>query len=487
MLVALAAIPALPFSARADALQPVGSPPGRGSALDDMAIFRAAMGIHPGLYRYAGRRDVAARLDRLEAAYIAGADAESFEDCYLALSRFLTTIRCGHSYANFFNQNDSGVTALFDRPTRLPLHFEWIGNEMIVLADHSGNGRLARGTRVTHIGDMAVGDLLTRLIPYTRGDGGNDGKRRSLLGVRGDATYETFDIFQGMLLPPGGGEHRLRIVTPDGAEQAMTLPAINLSARRAAMTREAEDSDQPRWQWTMRSDGVAVLTMNGWAMWNSQWDWRGWLEERLDSLAGAKGLIIDIRANEGGDDCGDPILARLTRTDLDGWDVDVRLRFTEVPRLLTPHISTWDDSFRTLGAGAAPLGDGYYARPGEARPPPVRPSAKQLDLPVAALIGPVNSSATFGFINAARASGKVRLFGDTTGGNRRGINGGAFFFTKLPYSAIVFDLPLIGYFARTPQPDAGIAPDVFACAGWRDVAARRDVAMDAATQWIARG
>lgn len=480
----LASLAALPFAepARATTLP---NPPAA-TAAEDMAIFRAAMAIHPGLHRYASPRAVAERLDLLERDYRAGTDIESYEACYLALSRFLATIRCGHSYCNFFNQTDPGVTALFDRPTRLPFNFEWLGREMVVTADHSGTGALPRGARVIEINGKGVDQVLARLLPYTRADGSNDGKRRSLLGVRGDARIEYFDVFQGLLMPPPGGAHRLTIVTANGRARTLDVPAIDLAARRGAMTRVAENSDQPRWTWVMRPDSIAVLDMPGWAMWNSKWDWRAWLDDRLDSLVGARGLVIDIRANEGGYDCGNPILARLIENDLQGWNFEERLRFTHLPDLIAPHVSTWDDSFRTMGVGAKPVGGGFYERPGTNRTPPIRRDERRLSLPVAALIGPANSSATFGFANAARASGKVRLFGEPTGGNRRGMNGGAFFFTKLPGSGIEFDLPLVGYFSGTRQPDAGLDPDVLIPRSARDLSEGHDAAKAAAIRWISR-
>jgi hypothetical protein len=295
-------------------------------------------------------------------------------------------------------------------------------------------------------------------MPYTRADGGNDAKRRALLSVQGQEESETFDIFQGLIAPPpADGLHRLILRTPCGHRFARTLPAIDLAGRRAEMARVPEMGDGARWTWQERADGVRVLTMPGWAMWNSTWDWRGWLEDRLDSLAGARGLVIDIRENEGGDDCGDPIIARLTERPLAGWPFEARLRFTQMPALLRKHSSTWDRSFYDLGEGARPLCEGMWAPREDAIQSAIAPSPKRIACPVAALIGPTNSSATFGFINAARASGRVRLFGEITGGNRRGINGGAFLFVKLPFSGIVFDLPLKGYFAPTLQPDRGIA------------------------------
>jgi len=51
------------------------------------------------------------------------------------------------------------------------------------------------------------------------------------------------------------------------------------------------------------------------------------------------------------------------------------------------------------------------------------------------------------------------LAGKTTGGNLRGINGGAFFL-RLPACGLEVDVPLIARFATGQPPAAGLAPDV---------------------------
>lgn len=426
---------------------------------NDLAIVRAAMAIHPGLFLHRTSIDSAAALEQFEADYSNAVKVENLAGAYLALSRYLATLRCGHSYANFFNQNDADVKRLFDRPTRLPFWFRWVGDRMIVLRDPSPT-KLPRGTEVLEVNGRLSRDILTTLLPYTRGDGGNDAKRRSLLSVEGREEYETFDIFQGLILPPVGDAHELTVRLPGGQVEQRRCAVISLAERQAMMSRVTEESDQPRWQWERRPDDVVVLTMPGWAMWNSKWDWRSWLEERLDSLTGAKGLIIDIRENEGGDDCGDPILARLIDQPLSGWPFDTRIRFNRMPSLLQENSSTWDNSFYALGDRSIPLGNGYFRPAAQEIQSLIAPSAKRITCPVVVVISEVNSSATFGFINAARATRKITLIGNATGGNRRGVNGGAFLFVKLPFSGIVFDLPLKGYVARQPEPDAGVLPDI---------------------------
>jgi len=120
---------------------------------------------------------------------------------------------------------------------------------------------------------------------------------------------------------------------PDGQQRAIELPAIALAARRAQMAPESEEDDAPQWQWTMGEDGIAVLTMPGWALWNSKWDWKAWLDERLDSLAGARGLVVDIRDTEGGQDCSDAILARLIHEPFEPADIEPPHAPSHVPPL----------------------------------------------------------------------------------------------------------------------------------------------------------
>jgi hypothetical protein len=376
------------------------------------------------------------------------------------------------------------ASALFDRKTRLPFHFIWLDGRMVVTADPSGLG-VPVGAEVLTINDVPAADLLRTLLPYARADGHNDAKRAALLGVTGTDSVEYFDVFHGLIFgaPPGGG-HRIILRRTTGEEARLELPPIGLIERQAQMKTRDYTGAAPFWDWTERPDGVVVLTMPSWAMFNSQWNWRAWLDERLDSLPGRPGLIIDLRGNEGGNDCGDEILARLTPSPIAARGAARLVRFERTPGDLDPFLDTWDNSFRTLGVGATPIGDGFYRLTGERADDRVLPRGRRLNVRTAALVGPVNSSATFQFADKARASGLVRLFGQTTGGNQRGINGGCFFFVRLPASGIEFDLPLIGDFPPGHPPDAGLTPDVTIRPTPADLAQGHDRTLEAAARWV---
>lgn len=446
---------------------------------DDIRILREALRLHPGLYRYSRPTAIEERLLRLERDFAA---APTTERRYLLLSLFMASLRCGHSYCNFLNQKKPIAASLFDRPTRLPFRFAWIGRRMVVTGDPSGLG-LERGTEILSVNGVAPSAMLDALMPFARADGHNDGKRVALLGVAGTESIETFDVFQGLVFGAPGGVHRLVLRPPGGPRRSVELPAIVLAQRRAQRTLRDPTANGPVWDWTMRADGIAVLTMPTWALYNSKWDWRTWLDDRLSSLSGAKGLIVDIRDNEGGQDCGDRLLARLADSAVDRPRFERRVRFRRTPAHLDTYLDTWDDSFRTLGAAARPIAGGFL-RLEDVPAEDIGPPGPRLALPVAVLIGPSNSSATFQFAQNARRSRFVRLFGQTTGGNQRGINGGAFFFVRLPASGLEFDLPLIGFYPPGTPPDAGLPPDVAVARTLPDVASGRDSAMAAARSWI---
>jgi C-terminal processing protease CtpA/Prc len=108
----------------------------------------------------------------------------------------------------------------------------------------------------------------------------------------------------------------------------------------------------------------------------------------------------------------------------------------------------------------------------------LKPKGPRINAPLYVLTSPTNSSATFQFAAAARSLGLATLVGGPTGGNQRGINGGAFFFVRLPNSGLEADLPLIGYYPEGEWPDAGLTPDVAVEAQASDIISGRDPVLE---------
>ncbi len=447
---------------------------------DDLSIIRESLlAIHPGLTRYLSPRQFEQEMAVLATHWTRDTSAGAR---YLALSRMLAKVRCGHTQCNPYNQSDAMAAALLQRPTRLPFRFAWMDRQMVVLADLGSGANLPRGTIIETVNGVGAATMLDALLPYARADGSNDGKRVAQMDMRGVDRFETFDIFQSLLFPPRDGEFALSVRAPDGTQRRVSVAAQDFATRLAQRIAPDTRSDAPLWQWEMRDD-IAILTMPSWVMYNSRWDWEGWLDERLNSLSGARGLVIDLRDNEGGNECGNVILARLAERDLSFAGYDQRVRYRQTPENLRPFLDTWDPSFYRIGESAVDMGDGFFRLADVEPTDRIAASGPRISVPVAALVGPACSSATFSFARRAKESGLVRLFGTTTGGNLRGINGNGYFFVRLPQSGIEFDIPIVGNFPVVPQPDAGVEPDVAVAATVQSVAAGTDPAMEQAMQF----
>lgn len=437
--------------------------------------------LHPGLYRYNTPVQMQANFAELRLALSRQPD---LPNAYLAYTRFAAKVRCGHTYPNFYNQPKAIQQALFEHDRRLPFHFRWLGGRMIVTRNQSNEAALRPGTDVLAIDDIASREILARMMELARADGSNDGKRVRQLEVQGVDDYEAFDIYLPLLYPQIGHRLRLRVRVPgEDIEREVTVDGLTRTQRRGSQD-EGESDPAAGWRMDFRDDGIAVLHTPNWALYNSTFDWKGFLRERFSELQqrGTKTLVIDLRPNEGGVDVGDVLLAHLIATPVAMPGYERRTRYRTTPENLRPYLDTWDRSFDDWGAAATPIGDGFYRlmrdeddRPGYT----IAPQSPRFAGKTYVLIGAVNSSATFEFARAVKHTGLATLVGQTTGGNRRGINGGAFFFLRLPNSGIELDLPLIGQFPLQDEPDAGIEPDIRVETTAADIASGRDAEMAA--------
>jgi C-terminal processing protease CtpA/Prc len=112
------------------------------------------------------------------------------------------------------------------------------------------------------------------------------------------------------------------------------------------------------------------------------------------------------------------------------------------------------------------------------------PAAPRFTGRLIVLVDASNSSATFEFAARVQRHRLGTLVGEPTGGNQRGINGGAFFFLRLPATGIEVDIPIIGLYPPGRRVDGvrdgGLVPDVEIAVTAADLARGHDAALAAA-------
>ena len=444
---------------------------GAGLLADLDILQQAYQTMHGGLYRYNTPAQIDLQFARLRERLQAGA---TLAETYCALLEFASGVRCGHTYPNFFNQPKAVGNALCTGTNRLPFEFRWLGDGMVISRNLSGDPALAPGTEVLAINGIPTRDVLQRLLTVARADGGNDAKRRALLAVQGLNRYEPFDIYYALYFPLRTPQFALS-VRPFEAPAGRTVLVNPLSdaQRRTAMKVPPEKmaADDAVWTLSFLNDRTALLKMPTWALYNSKWDWQRFLADTFSNLNthARCNLIIDLRDNEGGiTDVGYEIARHLLRQNIATGGMHRYVRFRTVPKNLIPYLDTWDWGFldwttNTSKAAYQPAGNAVYyplnRLDENQRSDVLLPLSPRFDGKVIVLMNAENSSATFLFEQIAQQNHLATLIGEPSGGSRRGINGGAFFFLNLPNSKIEMDLPLIATLPDMPQPDAGLLPD----------------------------
>ncbi len=475
--------------------------------LEDVEVLqRVYETAHPGLYRYNTKERMAKHFRTLRTQF---ARDRSLAEAYIVISQFLAIVKCGHTYANFFNQPQEVVSALFAGKNRVPFCFRWLNGRMIVTRDLSPGGSLKPGAEILALNGIAPRDILATLMTIARADGSNRAMKVSDLEVQGVSKYETFDIFLPLFFP-AVGEKLTLVVREHGSEAAITLRVIAHDMhQRAALAKENLDpqlgESKPLWRLEQLDDQTACLRMPSWAMFNSNWDWQTFLEHGFDDLIErhVPGLIIDLRGNEGGLEVGNALIARVAAAQIrsDRYRRYTRYRTLQLPKAFDACLNTWDQSFKDWGLAAKQDHDGFFRMTrfdDEEKGVVIAPRGRRYQGRVVVLIGAANSSATFQFAQLIKENQLATLIGQTTGGNLRGINGGALFFVTLPNSKIECDLPLIATFVGDDRPtgleipfqqipDAGIDPDVPVEPSIEDIALGVDTELRAARAFLAKG
>lgn len=470
--------------------QPTGPQIPADALKTDLRILREALTtIHAGLYRYQSPEKFEAGLKELDRKFANGATQA---DVFLAVSEFTARIKCGHTFPSFWNNPIQTQRNLFTAQNKLPVNFRWMNGQMVITRNDSDQPALTRGTMITELNGVKTQAILAKLMTLVKGDGSNDAKRIAELQLQDLKEWEAFDIYYSLAFRPTD-KFTFKIQSVSGETSTVSATAIDYKQRRANRTANTPkvEKDGPEWQIEWMESDTAKLNMPTWALYNSKWDWQTWLKAQFVEMKqrGTKNLILDIRGNVGGNECGDEIMRYLVPGKVSFPAGSTFIRYQKIPDSLALYISTWDRAFYDWTAESKPAvqvpqlnSKAFEIRANDSvnaeRGGTIEPLEPRFGGKVFVLVDAECSSATFQFAQQVRNCKVGTLVGQPTGGNAKGINGGAIFFTTLPNSQIEIDIPIIAYLPATEQPDAGLKPDVELWDTLEDIAAGRDSVME---------
>lgn len=452
--------------------------------IEDCSILKLALvKLHPGLYRY---NDEASFLNAYNELINVSGDSISLENAFLIISEFLAKIKCGHTYANPYNQNENLAEVIFEGKNKLPFTFTMIGKEMVIANDVSGDD-LGKGSKVIEINGIPVERIIDDLLKYSDGDGSNEGQRLNNLNVTGFGDYEFFDIYFPLLVPPVEGKYELdynNLLSRAGSLGASVM-AISRDERRSRLEGKLglkQESYDDQWKFKILDKNSALLSIGTFVTYQMKLDWKKFLTDSFGELNNQRipNLIMDIRGNSGGTTgVVTEMISYLTAEPIDVLMERRLVRYVKVPEVLDPYLSTWDNSFKDRTGTVEIYDDKYYSLKEETNKVNViNPKENPYPGKTYLLVDAANSSATFILAKTLKENGLATLVGQTTGGNQKGINGGQLMFLDLPNTGIEVDIPLIGYFPAGNPPDAGLEPDVKISVSIKDFANGIDTEMN---------
>ncbi len=429
-------------------------------------IAKAVPELHAGFDRYTNQKEF---IEKVSEVMKNLPNLLTDAQVYLAISEIMATLKCGHTYANFYNQNAVTHHLVFDRPDKLPFTLQITDKQIYIVKNLSNLKGIEAGSEIQSINGTPAADIIAKLLTIVKADGDNNGKRISDLQVSGLGKYEAFDIYFPLLFPAKKGNKYTLQILPFKSISNLEIDVTTISRqeRKDLLQKKYNINDLPAdslFQFKLINEGkTAYLKLGTFVDYNLGLDWKKFLANAFKTIERKKinSLIIDIRNNEGGtDNIPAELLTYILSKPLVLEKAVDLVRYQKMKPSYKTYIDTWDKSVFDFTGKVEQYNEGYFRLlNSNSNIESLKPKKKIYKGKIVLLVNEANSSGTFLMAKITKYNKLATLVGTETGGDNRGINAGVIGFIRLPSTKIEVDIPLIGTYYNEGKP-GGVQPDI---------------------------
>lgn len=441
----------------------------------DFQILKSALiEAHPGLYRYETVTAIDSLFKEVERSLT---DSMTQQQFFQRLSPVFAAIHCGHTKFHPENSYDEEhLYHYFFQTERLfPLKLFFSGEKVYVQDVYGPDTGIEKGSELLTINDRPIGELRDFLFRNMMADGRVESSKYSELNDYFSAYYAN--------LIGGPDQFNVTLKLGNGSTVYDTLNPVDLSVIR---NYTAKNSSQglSTFELSFPQEHTGLMTIRAFYPMKKEDDFKQFLSTSFREIQerNVEKLIIDLRNNEGGiDRWGALLFAYLTDQPFDYYE-SLRLpnkRFSFGKYAQFPKFSGLLKLFIRKDT------HGGYRWMKHKNLKQQRPRRDAFLGEVIVLINGGSFSVTSEFAAVAKASRRVQLIGQETGGAYAGNNSGTFTFVTLPNSHFTVAIPMLGYYMDVPQiqpPDRGVLPDINVEITIKEILENRDVILEKALQ-----